>query len=97
MRVLIKGEELTFLAVNKGGDRKTTFKLNPAKSPKQIDITSLDGQETGQTAACIYVLGKDQLTICMPFLIDPTLRPSEFKSTADNGLMVIVLVKLPAK
>ena len=77
MRFVIKDNELTFRAADGAGrERKKTFKLDPAKSPKEIDITSLDGQEKDQTAACIYKLEKDRLTICMPYFVkDPSRGP----------------------
>ena len=67
MRFVIKDNELVVRADGGGAERKKTFKLDPAKTPKEIDITSLDGQEKDTTAACIYKLEKDRLTICMPY------------------------------
>src|SRR5882672_5757036 len=55
MRVVIKDNELVVRAADGAGAvRKKTFKLDPAKMPKQIDMTSLDGFEKDTTAACIY-------------------------------------------
>jgi len=99
LRLVIEGNGI-ILADPTGGDkdRKKTFKLDPSKSPKEIDITSLDGQEKDQTAACIYKLDKDRLTICMPYFSkDPTQRPTEFKAGADDGLMLITLERVKAK
>ena len=54
MRFVIEGDGITVPDPTGGGaERKKTFKLDPAKTPKEIDITSLDGQEKGTTAACI--------------------------------------------
>src|SRR5207244_1966927 len=93
MRFVIKDNELTVGAADgSGAKRQKTFKLDPAKMPKEIDITSLDGQEKDTTAACIYKLEKDRLTICMPYFTkDPSVRPKEFKAGVDDGIMLITL------
>jgi uncharacterized protein (TIGR03067 family) len=96
MRFVIKDDALTVGAG--GAERKKAFKLDPTKTPKEIDITSLDGQEKDVTAACIYKFEKDKLTICIPYFTnDPSKRPKEFKAGADDGLMLITLEKVKAK
>jgi uncharacterized protein (TIGR03067 family) len=99
MRFVIKDDGITLPSpAGDGKDRKKTFKLDPTKSPKEIDITSLDGQEKDQTAACIYKLDKDRLTICIPYFTkDPTIRPKEFKAGADDGIMLLTLERMKAK
>jgi RNA polymerase sigma-70 factor (ECF subfamily) len=98
MRFVIKDDELILPSPVEGGkERRKTFKLDPSKAPMRIDITSHDGQEKGQTAACIYKLEKDRLTLCMPYFTnDPGKRPTEFKATADNGMMLIILDRAKA-
>ena len=81
-------------------DRESAFKLDAGQSPKAIDITALDGKENGMTWACIYTFDKDRLKICMPnFLnrVDPSKRPKEFRTKADDGLMLVVLERMNAK
>jgi len=97
-RLVIDVRGITLADPTGGGkDRKKTFKLDFSKSPKHIDISSLDGEEKNQTAACIYKLEKDRLTICMPYFKDPTVRPKEFKGGADDGNMLITLERVKAK
>ena len=96
MRIVIDGAGITFAPRDGNGkERKKTFKLDPSKSPKEIDTTSLDGKEKDQTAAGIYKLDKDKLTICISK--DPTIRPKKFKTDADNGFMVLTLERVKAK
>lgn len=98
MRFVIKDNELVAQADGGGAERKKTFKLDPAKTPKEIDITSLDGREKDTTAACIYKLEKDRLTICIPYFTkDPSKRPTEFKAGADDGLMLFTLERVKGK
>jgi RNA polymerase sigma-70 factor (ECF subfamily) len=98
MRWVIKGNELTFGDTDHPGrERKKTFKLDPSKTPKELDLTSLDGQEKGTTAACIYRRDGDRLTICLPYFVkDPSIRPTEFKAGADDGLMLLTLERVKA-
>jgi uncharacterized protein (TIGR03067 family) len=97
MRFVFKDNEMTVHGDN-GRERKKTFKLEPAKTPKEIDITSLDGQEKDTTAACIYKLEKDRLTICMPYFVkDSSVRPKEFKAGADDGIMLMTLERVKPK
>ena len=81
LRLVIKGDGITLPSpAGDGKDRKKTFKLDPARSPKEIDITSLDGEEKDQTAACIYSLEKDRLTICIPYFTkDPSARGQQLR------------------
>lgn len=99
MRFVIKDNELTAEAADGSGrKRQLTYKVDPGKTPKEIDITSLDGQEKDTTTAAIYKLEKDRLTICMPYFSnDRSKRPTEFKVGADDGHMVIALERIRAK
>ena len=97
LRMIFKANEITVKSASgEGRERKQTFKLVPGHSPKAIDITSLDGQEKGQTAACIYTLKKDRLIICYP-QTDPGKRPAEFKTQNGDGRMIIKLVRVGSK
>jgi uncharacterized protein (TIGR03067 family) len=99
MRFVFKDNELIVgIANGNGAERKSNFKLDPAKMPTEIDITSLDGQEKGQTTAGIYKLDKDRLTICMPYSPkNPGDRPKEFKAGADDNVLLIVLERVKPK
>jgi uncharacterized protein (TIGR03067 family) len=61
-----------------------TFKLDPAKSPKQLDLTVKDGKET---ALFIYELNGDELKLCWRKPEQP--RPEKFTAEGTDGLMVL--------
>jgi RNA polymerase sigma-70 factor (ECF subfamily) len=97
-QMLVKGSEMW---IGKDAARQMgrykTYKLDTTKTPKQIDLTSHDGQEKGQTAAAIYKLEDDRLTICMPyFTADPSTRPTQFTTVAGDTLMITVFERAPA-
>src|SRR5262245_56738334 len=48
-----------------GATSKMAFSLNPGKSPKQIDVTALDGPQKGKMGLGIYELKDGRLRICL--------------------------------
>jgi len=99
LQMFVKGAEMWIgKDASKEIGRHKTFKFDSAKSPKQLDLTSHDGQENGQTAAAIYKLEDGRLTICMPyFTTDPSTRPTEFKTKPGDTLMILVFERAAAK
>jgi uncharacterized protein (TIGR03067 family) len=67
-----------------------TFKLDPTKKPKTIDVTFLNGEEKGRTRLGIYQLEGDELKVCMP-TEERTDRPSDFKAPKGSDLNVVTL------
>jgi RNA polymerase sigma factor (sigma-70 family) len=65
-----------------GGDAKGTFKLDPKKTPKEIDLESQQGRMVG-----IYELDGDTLKLCLN-KVGVAERPTEF--TADETRFVYV-------
>lgn len=64
-----------------------SFKIDPAKNPKQIDFMPTDGQFRGKTLLGIYSLDNDILKICESAPSKGT-RPTEFKTAPGSGTVL---------
>jgi uncharacterized protein (TIGR03067 family) len=85
----VKDRKITFSGnkmkmKNKDQEREVTFKLNPDKKPKEIDVDF-----DGQIGKGIYQLDGDTLKVAHGELGDP--RPTEFASKADSKVTLVVL------
>jgi uncharacterized protein (TIGR03067 family) len=99
-RLSIKSDEINLMTCR--GDRcierKKKYKLDSAKSPMWIDLTTLDGQEKGSTQLSIFSLNKDELRLCTAFSKEAAAeRPTEFKTRAGDGMAIIVLHRVTSK
>jgi uncharacterized protein (TIGR03067 family) len=65
-----------------------TYKLDPTKKPKAIDITVAEGPLQGKTVVGIYEIDGDTQKICLA--LEGTERPKEFSSKADSGHLLQV-------
>jgi uncharacterized protein (TIGR03067 family) len=85
--LIIKGDSYTF---HLGKHRlEITFRLDPTKQPKAIDLTVIDGPEKGKTYQGIYKVEGDTYTICRN--VEPGKeRPTEFVTKPQSGLMLVV-------
>src|SRR5262249_17881493 len=101
---LPKGEEpqtITFqgdkFAVKRGDQviQAGTQKLDPGKKPKTVDATVTEGEGKGTTMLGIYEMEGDTLKACF----DPQgkKRPTEFKTTAGSGYILVVIKRAEKK
>jgi RNA polymerase sigma factor (sigma-70 family) len=79
---------------NKGPARSFSFKLDPSKKPKAIDLLVLDGAEKGEQGPGIYELEGGRLRLCIPN-DKITERPTEFASPEGSKLIVMRLKRVP--
>lgn len=84
LRFTFAGEKVTIKSTKFDRVTTLTFKLNPAKSPKEINLLSKDEEAVG-----IYALDGDMLKLCTSK--DKANRPKEFVTTAENRFSLLVL------
>src|SRR5437867_2281585 len=86
LRLEIKGDKYLITQGDEIASR--TFKLDPAKKPKTMDITYDDGPNKGKTNHAIYALEGDILTICRHQ--QPGMeRPKDFAAEAGSDRALI--------
>jgi uncharacterized protein (TIGR03067 family) len=74
------------------GDKKedeATFTIDPAKTPKAIDITARKGPNAGKVSKGIYAFEGDTLKLCAA--APGQKRPTEFKSDRASRAGVLVM------
>jgi uncharacterized protein (TIGR03067 family) len=87
---VFNGAEITAICPD-GTTGRMSFKLDPVKKPKEIDVTSLDGPLKVKTQTGIYELEEGRLRVCLP--AKEKGRPTEFATTADSGLTMMTFEK----
>jgi uncharacterized protein (TIGR03067 family) len=65
-----------------------TVKLDPAKTPKAIDITFTEGDRKGTTGVGIYEIESDAFRVCLARVGDG--RPADFSARAGSGRTLVV-------
>jgi len=65
----------------------STYTIDPAKSPKQIEMVGTEGAMRGKSALGIYELADDRLTICYTMPGNP--RPTDFDSKPGSGAFLV--------
>ena len=78
------GQAIT-LTINGDKYDGETFKLDPAKNPKHINVSTVDDKGKAMTLPGIYELKGDVLKLCFPFPFEGKFdkigkRPTEFGS-----------------
>jgi uncharacterized protein (TIGR03067 family) len=85
IKVAFKEGKVTYTDDN--GEHTATFKLDPGKKPKEIDVVPQDGENKGQTMKGIYSLEKNTLKMCVAF--PGKDRPTEFTSKQDSSHLLV--------
>jgi uncharacterized protein (TIGR03067 family) len=84
-KLTIKGDQWIVKAGD-GPESKVTFKIDPSKDPKTLDMT-FKGADEETSSQGIYKLEGDTLTLCRT--VGDRERPKEFKTTEEAGILVV--------
>ncbi len=80
----------------KNGTDKASYKIDPSREPKTIDITPVAGSRKGKVAAGIYRIDGDTLQIC--FDTDGPDRPTEFDTRpGDHNRLMVFRREIPIR
>jgi uncharacterized protein (TIGR03067 family) len=71
----------------------STYRIDAAKKPKQIDMIGTEGANAGKAAQGIYLLEGDKLTLC--YTMPGQDRPADFTSKAGSGATLAVWQRMP--
>jgi uncharacterized protein (TIGR03067 family) len=72
---------------------KGRYRVDPAQTPREIDIIATTGENEGKTLKGIYRLEKDTLTLC--YIVPDKDRPTQFKSEPGSGVTLTVWKRAP--
>src|SRR3954468_1632314 len=87
-----QGSEVSFGDANANAPGKSAFKIDPGKSPKEIDLIGLEGPQKGKTLEGTYRLEGGEPTLWGAGLAAPEKgRPKTSTTEAGSGSGLIVL------
>jgi RNA polymerase sigma factor (sigma-70 family) len=85
------GDKVVSADFNTGGkvvESKGSFKLDPSRKPKEIDLTPEDGEHKDKTISCVYELEGDSLGLCFPGQPGQE-RPTKLESKEGDSYMLM--------
>ena len=90
LQMVISGNKLTVKGEGQDIEKyaKLTFKIDPATTPKIMDVTVTAGDEKGTVLEGIYELKGDELKLCVRIIGKD--RPAEFKSMGGSQTALAV-------
>ncbi len=86
--VTFEGDKIT-VKTAEGKEHKGTYKIDPTKKPKTIDITPSGGDNKDKVHLGIYELDGDTLKVC--YNHPDKERPTAFSTKADSEEVLYVL------
>ena len=85
-RVTFTGDTFVVTLADGSTPIKGTFKVDPTREPKALDLTDTFGADAGKTFLAIYALEGDRLTFCAADAGQE--RPTEFRTQPGQDLRV---------
>ncbi|MGL4554195.1 MAG: TIGR03067 domain-containing protein [Gemmataceae bacterium] len=79
--LVVRGDRIAFLL---DGETRTVWSitLDPAKSPKAMDLKRVDAKDRGQVLPCAYRLDRDELTLARAAGPKGHVRPADLEPRA---------------
>lgn len=91
----VKGNEIRWSGL-KTGDVNLSFTVDPSKSPRQIDMTFLDGPHTGKKLLGMYqFFAENACYICFADPGTKAARPTEVAYSTNSGKTMVSIERLP--
>jgi uncharacterized protein (TIGR03067 family) len=90
-KMTLKGD--TFTTEGAEGKSSGTYKIDPTKKPKTLDITFSTGANDGVTMLGVYELDGDTYKVCLP-TAPGAERPKELASKEGSGLVFEVFKRI---
>jgi uncharacterized protein (TIGR03067 family) len=85
MKLTVKGDQWIVSRQGEAGERRETIKIDPSQNPGILDLTG----PAGFTSLGIYKLEGDTITLCRTIDRGDIDRPHEFKTTPEEGILVV--------
>jgi uncharacterized protein (TIGR03067 family) len=90
-KMTLKGD--TFATEGADGKSSGTYKIDPTKKPKTLDINFINGALDGVTMLGVYELDGDTYKVCLP-TAPGAERPKELASKKGSGLVLEVFKRI---
>jgi clostripain len=88
MKLTVKGDQWIVTRQGQDGEQKYTIKIDPSQNPKTLDLVTNAGNREFASLG-IYKLEGDTITLCRTTEAGDIGRPSEFKTTPEEGILVV--------
>jgi len=96
-RVIIKGDHLSITGIPDAPAGSVAFRLNAAKTPKELDLLPQQPAAKGKTGLAIYAVEENSLKLCLNvFTTDNAQgkeRPADFSAKGSISRVALVLKK----
>jgi clostripain len=88
MKLTVKGDQWIVSRQGQGREQKYTIRIDPSQNPKTLDLTNNAGNREFASLG-IYKLEGDTITLCRTTETGDIDRPREFKTTPEEGILVV--------
>jgi uncharacterized protein (TIGR03067 family) len=88
MKLTVKGDQWIVSRQGQDREQKYTIRIDPSQNPKTLDLTNNAGNREFASLG-IYKLEGDTITLCRTTETGDIDRPREFKTTPEEGILVV--------